>query len=215
MVAHLQRLIPGTFEWDVQLHAPYTWTAPFPTKTELMRTINYGAADLKNVMYLKFEEFEDEENLGQELPTVWMRVTNLPRMFKKYEVLWAIGTMFWATQKVDMISARRSNFGRFQVGVLDPALVPTQMDVVICKRYLELKFVIEEKSILPCQLHNLMRTKEEIMITIEMAGIQVIETTREVKMVLMVPTLASIWRSAHQNTSKDTLCKRMEWLRSG
>lgn len=84
MVAHLQRLIPGTFEWDVQLHVPDTWTIPFPSKTELMRTINYGATDLKSGMYLKFE---DEENFGQELPTLWMRVTNLPRVLKKYEVL--------------------------------------------------------------------------------------------------------------------------------
>lgn len=71
-----------------------------------------------------------------------MRVTNLPQVLKKYEVLWAIGTMFGATQKVHMISSV-SKFGHFQVGVLDPSLVPTQMDVIIGKRYLELKFVIE------------------------------------------------------------------------
>lgn len=51
--------------------------------------------------------------------------------------------MFGATQKVNMISSHRSKFGRFQVGVLDPAIVPTQMDVFIGKRYHELKFVIE------------------------------------------------------------------------
>ena len=53
-------------------------------------------------MSLNFEEYE-EENFGHELPTVWMRITNLPRVLRKYyEVLWAIGSMFGATQKVDM-----------------------------------------------------------------------------------------------------------------
>lgn len=64
IVAHLQRLISGAHEWDVQLQSPDTWTVPFPSKTELTRTFNYGAADLKNGMFLKFKEFDDEENFG-------------------------------------------------------------------------------------------------------------------------------------------------------
>ncbi|TVU36606.1 hypothetical protein EJB05_18545, partial [Eragrostis curvula] len=48
LIGHLKRLVPGKFEWDVQLHAPDTWIAPFPSKAELKRTINFGAADLKD-----------------------------------------------------------------------------------------------------------------------------------------------------------------------
>lgn len=49
----------------------------------------------------------------------------------------------WGHPKGSYDIIRRSKFGHFQVGVLDPSLVPTQMDVIIGKRYLELKFVIE------------------------------------------------------------------------
>ena len=117
----------------------------FPSKAELHRTINFGIADLKNNMFLKFEEFNESENFGHELPSIWMRVTNLPRVFRKYNILWAIGSLFGATQKVDLITSRKHRVGRFQVGVLNVDLVPTQMDVVIGDRYLELEFVIEKE----------------------------------------------------------------------
>ena len=117
----------------------------FPSKAELRRTINFGTADLKNNMFLKFEEFNESENFGHELPSIWMRVTNLPRVFRKYNILWAIGSLFGATQKVDLITSRKHRVGRFQVGVLNVDLVPTQMDVVIGDRYLELEFVIEKE----------------------------------------------------------------------
>jgi hypothetical protein len=64
--------VPGKFEWDVQLHAPNTWVTSFPSKVELKRTMNFGSADLKNGLVLKFEEFEEEEYFGKELPRVWM-----------------------------------------------------------------------------------------------------------------------------------------------
>lgn len=71
------------------------------------------------------------------MPSVWMRVTNLPRVLRAYEVLWVLGTMFGATLKVDIISTRKNKFGHFQVAVLNPTSVPSQMDVVIGKRYFE------------------------------------------------------------------------------
>ena len=42
-----------------------------------------------------------------------------------------------------MVTTRKNNFERFQVGVLNPELVPTQMDVVIGDRCFELKFIKE------------------------------------------------------------------------
>ncbi|TVU42878.1 hypothetical protein EJB05_09301, partial [Eragrostis curvula] len=143
LVGHLKRLVPGKFEWDVQLHAPDTWIAPFPSKAELKRTINFGAADLKDGKSLSFELYEEEEYFGEEMPFVWMKVTNLPRVLRSYEVLWAIGTMFGATQRVDMVTTRKNSFGRFKVVVMDPNIVPTQMDVVIGSRFFELQFEIE------------------------------------------------------------------------
>lgn len=92
---------------------------------------------------MKFEEYEAQEYFGFELPTVWMRTTNLPKVLRTYEVLWVISTMFGASQRVDMITTRKSNFGRFKVAVLDPALVPNRMDCVIGTRFFELNFEVE------------------------------------------------------------------------
>jgi len=74
---------------------------------------------------------------------VWMRVLNLTKVLRTYEVLWAVGTMFGATQKVDMITTRKNKFGRFKVAVLNPAIVPTRMDCVIGTLFFELQFEIE------------------------------------------------------------------------
>lgn len=117
---HLKRLIRANFEWDIQLHVPNTWVVPFPSKAELRRMINFGSADLRDGMSLKFEEFEEVEYFGTEIPQVWMKVLNLPKVLHSYEVLRAVGSMFGATQRCDMITTRKNNFGRFKVGVLNP-----------------------------------------------------------------------------------------------
>lgn len=88
VITNLRSLVPApsSFECDIQLHAPDTWVVPFPSKAELRRTINFGSADLKDGLSLKFEEFEVEEYYGNELPLIWMRVTNLPKVLCGYEV---------------------------------------------------------------------------------------------------------------------------------
>ncbi|CAO2148538.1 unnamed protein product [Urochloa humidicola] len=144
LIGHLNRLVSANFDWDVQISAPNMWVAPFPSKAEFTHAINIGSADLKNGLRLSFEKFEEEdEYFGHELPMVWMRTVNLPKVLRTYEVVWAIGTMFGATQKVDMITTRKSKFGRFKVVVLNPTIVPTKMDCVIGTRFFELRFVIE------------------------------------------------------------------------
>lgn len=73
-----------------------------------------------------------------------MKVPNLPKVLHSCEVLWAVGTMFGAMQRVDMITTRKNKFWRFKVAVLNPNIVPTKMDVVT--RFMEFKFEIE-----PCE----------------------------------------------------------------
>ncbi|CAN6363262.1 unnamed protein product [Urochloa humidicola] len=51
--------------------------------------------------------------------------------------------MFGATQRVDMITTRKNDYGRYKVAVLNPKEVPTEMDVVIGYCFFELKFSIE------------------------------------------------------------------------
>jgi hypothetical protein len=72
-----------------------------------------------------------------------MRVLNLSTILREYLVLWALGTLFGATQDVDMVTTRVSSFGRFAVAVLEPEAIPTKLDVIIGNRYFQLLFEVE------------------------------------------------------------------------
>ena len=57
--------------------------------------------------------------------------------------LWAVGSMLGSTQTVDMETTRTNEFGRIQVVVLNPMLIPAHLDVVIGDHYFELEFEVE------------------------------------------------------------------------
>jgi hypothetical protein len=144
LVSHLKFLVRQNFSWEVQCIKENVYKVPFPNRTELLRQTYLVSANLPNGISLKFEEFfEEEDNFGYPLPVVWMRVLNLPAILRKYKVLWALGTMFGVTQKVDMKTTKVNTFGQFCVAVLEPECVPNAMDVIIGNRFFELKFEVE------------------------------------------------------------------------
>jgi hypothetical protein len=52
--------------------------------------------------------------------------------------------MLGSTQIVDMETTRKSGFGRILVAVINPSLIPEQLDVVIGDHYFELEFEVEK-----------------------------------------------------------------------
>jgi hypothetical protein len=71
-------LVRQNFSWEVQCIKENVYKVPFPNRTELLRQTYLVSANLPNGISLKFEEFfEEEDNFGYPLPTVWMRVLNL------------------------------------------------------------------------------------------------------------------------------------------
>jgi hypothetical protein len=52
--------------------------------------------------------------------------------------------MLGSTQMVDMETTRKNNFGRVLVAVLNPSLIPKELDVVIGDHYFELEFEVEK-----------------------------------------------------------------------
>jgi hypothetical protein len=94
---------------------------------------------------LKFEEWREKE-VGFLLPKVWIRVFGLMRELCEFLDLWAVGSMLGSTQIVDMETTRKSDFGRVLVAVLNPGLIPTQLDVVIGDHYFELEFEVEKRG---------------------------------------------------------------------
>jgi hypothetical protein len=81
------------------------------------------------------------------VPKVWVRVFGLRKELYEFLELWAIGSMIGSTQIVDMETTRKSDFGRILVAVLNPSLIPEQLDVVIGDHYFELDFEVERVGI--------------------------------------------------------------------
>jgi hypothetical protein len=122
----------------------------FPSKLELQRAVAFGGADLRgdgvpSGARLKFEEWREKE-VGFLLPKVWISVFGLRRELCEFLDLWAVGSMLGSTQIVDMETTRKSDFGRVLVAVLNPGLIPTQLDVVIGNHYVELEFEVEKRG---------------------------------------------------------------------
>jgi hypothetical protein len=84
--------------------------------------------------------------VGFLLPKVWIRVFGLRRELCEFLDLWAVRSMLGSTQIVDMETTRKSDFGRVFVAVLNPGLIPTQLDVVIGDHYFELEFEVEKRG---------------------------------------------------------------------
>jgi hypothetical protein len=149
VVSQLQRVVPGKWKWKPTVHDEKSFTVAFPSKTELQRVIAYGGMDVRENgvstgIRLEFKEWQAKEE-GFLLPKIWVRVTGLRKKLREFLNLWAIGSILGSTQTIYMKVTRKNNFGRILVAVLDPKLVPAQLDVVrlIGDHYFELKFEIE------------------------------------------------------------------------
>jgi hypothetical protein len=81
---------------------------------------------------------------GVLLLKVWVRIVGLRKELREYMELWAIGSLLGSTQMVDMEITRKNDFGRVLVVVLNPALIPGNLDVVIGDHYFELEFEVEK-----------------------------------------------------------------------
>jgi hypothetical protein len=146
----MERLFPGKWTWELKDHEENSFLAKFPSKPELQRAVAFGGADLRGDgipagARLKFDEWKEKE-VGFLLPKVWIRVYGLRWELCEFLDLWAVGSMLGSTQIVDMETTRKSDFGRVLVAVLNPGLIPTQLDVVIGDHYFELEFEVERRG---------------------------------------------------------------------
>lgn len=109
--------------------------------------IAFGGADVKERGFqgvrLRFDVWVEKEE-GFLLPKVWVRVYGIRKVLREFMNLWAVGSMLGSTQTIDMEATRKNEFGRIQEAVLNPMLIPSQLDVVIGDHYFELEFDVEK-----------------------------------------------------------------------
>lgn len=90
LIGHLRVLVRQNFTWEVHSPGENIFRVLFPSRTKMLRSTYWVSAKLQNGVSLKFEEFL-EEYFGHPMPTVWMRVLNLPKILRKFRILWAVG----------------------------------------------------------------------------------------------------------------------------
>lgn len=150
LVAQLQRLCVAKWKWEPVEQGKDSFVVLFPSKGELQRAINFGGAEVKEGgvatgIRMEFREWYEKEE-GYLLPKVWVKVFGLRKKLREYLTLWAVGSLLGATQMVDMKTTRKNDFGRIFIAVLDPKIIPRNIDVVIGDHYFELRFEVEKKG---------------------------------------------------------------------
>jgi hypothetical protein len=144
----MERLVPGKTNWVIQEIATNKFKTVFPTKSELNRMIEWGMVQTKDrKAKMVIEECGGGSSIKQVMRKVWVQMAKLPSEFRDFLTIWAVGTILGVTKDVDMPFTRQHNRARLQVLVLDPALIPISVDVVIGDNVYELHFKVEPEEI--------------------------------------------------------------------
>jgi hypothetical protein len=109
LLATLARIIPVPWQWEAQEEGHKCFIVPFASKDELTRMVAIGTIMTRNKEgTFSIEEYVDDVQPIKVLDQVWVTVTKVPRALHSFLLLWAVGTMIGATQKVDIHHLRRT-----------------------------------------------------------------------------------------------------------
>jgi hypothetical protein len=148
--AELERLVPSKMSWAVEEIEHNKFKMVFPSKGEMKRMIELGLVHTKDRRaMLIIEELDGGSNVKQVMRKVWVQMTRLPSELRGFLTIWVVGTILGVTKDVDMCFTRQFSRVRMRVLVLDPALIPISVDVVIGDNVYELHFKVE-----PDEMHE-------------------------------------------------------------
>ena len=74
----------------------------------------------------------------------WIHFRGIPKEFKEFPFIWAIGSIFGVTSMVDMKFTKRYGRPRMKVAVINPDLIPEFVDIVIGDFVYELQLRVEK-----------------------------------------------------------------------
>jgi len=94
--------------------------------------VNWGPMDAKAVKgKIRFEKGTENEVYKYEIDKVWVQFRGLPKEFREFPIIWAVGTILGVPRAVDTIFTLNTGRARMKVAVLDPKLILDFVDVVI------------------------------------------------------------------------------------
>ncbi|KAJ1255459.1 hypothetical protein BS78_K215100 [Paspalum vaginatum] len=101
--AELQRLLPGTHKWILEVVGENTFVTSFPSEADLQRMIIWGPVEAKcTKAKMEFSERKDADEWKYAIPKVWIQFRGLSKELRDFPTIWAIGSILGATRKVDM-----------------------------------------------------------------------------------------------------------------
>jgi hypothetical protein len=113
----------------------------------MKRMMEWGLFHTKDrKVMLSIEELDGGSNVKQVMRKVWVQMTRLPCELRDFSTIWVVGTILGVTKDVDMSFTQQFSRARLQVLMLDPAFIPTSVDVVIVNNVYELHFKVEPKE---------------------------------------------------------------------
>jgi hypothetical protein len=103
IIAELERLILGTWKWNVEANGKNSFKTVFPSKSELQRMVEWGVVHTKfQSAKIKIEERMIDNEVKFVLPKVWIQFTGLPAHLRDFLIIWAVGAIMGVTKDVDM-----------------------------------------------------------------------------------------------------------------
>ena len=143
----LIRLVPvDQYQWDIQQVGHNVYKVMFPSKAELDRLQTFGTFKVPNSTFeITVDTWLTKSTPMLLLPQTWVRMKGIPQQHKgDFLALWALGTLFGKTFKVDMPFTRKHCVLRILIGCIDQTKIPKDLPVFIKDGFYNLSFEVEE-----------------------------------------------------------------------
>ena len=145
LAVELEKLLPDKNKWVIEEKGTDAFITNFPSSDLLECVVNWGPMDTKTVKgKIRFEKGTENEVFKYEIDKVWVQFRGLPKEFREFPIIWAIGSILGVPRAVDMKFTKKFGRARMKVAVLDPNLIPDLVDIVIGDFVYELQFRVEQ-----------------------------------------------------------------------
>jgi len=144
LAVELDKLLPKN-SWVIEEKGNDAFITNFPSSEVLNHMMNWGPMDTKTVKgKIQFEKGTENDVFKYEIDKVWVQFQGLPKELRDFPIIWAIGSILGVSRAVDTKFTKKYGRARMKVAVLNPDLIPDQVDVVIGDYVYELQFRMEK-----------------------------------------------------------------------
>ena len=94
LVVELEKLLSGKNKWVIEERGTGAYITNFPSSDLLDCVVNWGPMDTKTVKgKIRFEKGVENDVYKYEIDKVWVQFRGLPKEFREFPIIWAIGSI--------------------------------------------------------------------------------------------------------------------------